>query len=71
MASFTTLCVFPMSLIPSLTIFSVVLTNDFLGEMILVIDLLYPVYYKTKLIVPAISISIQPRPQPPTTFNKS
>ena len=58
MASFTTLGFVPISLIYSLTIFSIVVTNDFLEDMIPVLDLLYLVYYKTKIIVPAISISV-------------
>ena len=32
--------------------FSVVLTNSFLEDMILVLDLLYPVLYKSKIILP-------------------
>ena len=53
-ASFNKLGFFSMSLIPSLTFLSVLVTNDFLEDMISVLDLLYPVYYKTKVIVPAI-----------------
>ena len=44
MDSFTTVNFFPMSLIPSLEILSVVVTNKFLEDMILVIDILYLVY---------------------------
>ena len=58
MASLTMLGFVPMSLIISLKIISVVVTNDFLEDMILVLDLLYPFYYKTKVILPEILISI-------------
>ena len=58
MAYFTTLGFVPMSLIPSLAILSVVVTNNFLEDMISLIDLLYPVNYKTKVIVLAILISV-------------
>ena len=58
MASFTTLGFFLTSLFPFLKILSLVVTNAFLEEMILVLDLIYPVYYKTKIILPAISISV-------------
>ena len=54
MASFVTLGFVPISLIPSWEILSVVVTNDFLEDMILVLGLLYPVYYKNKVILPAI-----------------
>ena len=50
MASFTTLGFFHMSLIPSLKKKSVVVTNAVLEYMILVLGLLYPVYYKIKVI---------------------
>ena len=52
MDSPTTLGSVPMSLIPSLKLLSVVVTNAFLEDMISVLDLLYPGYYKTKVIVP-------------------
>ena len=58
MDSFTTLGFVPISLILSLKILSLVATNEFLEDMILVIDPLYPVYYKTKVIVRVISISV-------------
>ena len=54
MAYFTTLGFVIMSLFPSLTIFSLVVTNDFLEDMISVLDFLYPVNYKTKVILPTI-----------------
>ena len=38
---FTTICFVPMSLIPSLKFSSVVVTNDFLKDIILVLDLIY------------------------------
>ena len=41
---------FPMSLIPNLKILSVVMTNAFLDDMILALDLLLPVNHKIKLI---------------------
>ena len=50
MDSFTTLDFVPMSLIPSLKILSVVVTNDFLEETILVLGLLYLVIDKIKAI---------------------
>ena len=50
MAYITTLGFVPMSVFPSLTILSVVVTNDFLEDMISVLDLIYPVYYKIKVI---------------------
>ena len=50
MDSFSTLGSVPMSLILSLKILSVVLNNEFLEHMILVLDILYPVYYKIKVI---------------------
>ena len=62
---------FSVSFIPSLKISSVVVTIDFLEEMISVLALLYPVYQKTKVILPAISISVYPRPQQSTTLNKT
>ena len=34
--------------------FSVVVTNDFLEDMIFMLDLIYLYYYKTKVILPAI-----------------
>ena len=37
---------------------SVLVTNEFLEDIISVIDILYPIYYKTKVILPSISISI-------------
>ena len=40
---------FPISLIPSLTIFSVEVTNAFPEDKISVFDLLYPVSYKIKV----------------------
>ena len=58
MASFTTLGFVPMSLFPSLKFLSVEVTNEFLEDTILVLDLLYPFYYKTKLILPEIPISV-------------
>ena len=70
MASFTILCFVLVSLIPSLIFFSLVVTNDFLEDMISVLDLFYPIYYKIKAILPAISISIHPGPQHSTTLNK-
>ena len=39
-----------MSVVPSLIILFVVVTNEFLEDMISVLDLLYPVYYKIKVI---------------------
>ena len=51
MDSFTTLGFVPMSVFPSLTILYVVVTNDFLEDMISVLDLLYPVYNKIKVII--------------------
>ena len=50
MDSFAKLGFVPMSVIPSLTICPVVVTNDFLVNMISVLDLLHPVYYKIKVI---------------------
>ena len=50
MDSFTTLWFVPMSVFPSLEILLVVVTNAFLEDMISVIDLLCPVYYKIKVI---------------------
>ena len=35
------------------------------------LDLFYPVYHKTKVILPEISISVYPRPQQYTMLNKS
>ena len=58
MTYFNILCFVPMSLIPYLTIFSIVVTNDFLEDMISVLDLFYPVYHKTKVIILEISISV-------------
>ena len=52
MASFTTLGSVSMSLIPSLGIFYVVVTNGFLEDMILVLDMFYLVCFKTKVIYP-------------------
>ena len=49
---FTILGLVSMSLIPSLGLFSIVETNGFLGDMILMLDFLYTVCYKTKLILP-------------------
>ena len=71
MDSFTTVLFVLVSLIPSSAIFYLVVTNDFLEDMISVLDFLYPVYYKTKVILPAISISVYPRPQQSTMLNKS
>ena len=48
---FTTLGFVSMSLISFLTILPVVVTNGFLEDTILVIDILYPVFYKAKVIV--------------------
>ena len=56
--TFTTLGVSHMLLIPSLKFLFVVGSNEFLEDMILVIDIIYPVYYKTKVIVQVISISV-------------
>ena len=49
MYSYTTLGFVPMSVFPSLKILYVVVTNDFLEDMISVLDLLYPVYKKIKV----------------------
>ena len=58
MASLTTRGFVSMSLIPSLEILSVVVTNDFLEDMILVLGIIYLVYHKTKVILPAVLISV-------------
>ena len=50
MASFTKSGFVPMSLILSLKILLLVVTNAFLEDMISVLDLLYAVYYKSKVI---------------------
>ena len=50
MASFTTLVFVAILLIPSLEKISLVVTNAFLEDMISVLDLLYPFYYKIKVI---------------------
>ena len=52
MASFTKLGFVSISLTPSLNTFYVVVTNGFLEDMILVLDILYLVCYKTKVILP-------------------
>ena len=70
MAYLTTLGFVLISLIYSLTFFSFVVTNEFLEDMILVLDLLYPIYYKTKLILPEVSIGVYPFPQQWTMPNK-
>ena len=41
-----------VSLIPSLTIFSVVVTNGFLEDMVLMPDFIFQVFYKSKVILP-------------------
>ena len=52
MASSTTLGSVSVSLIPYLKFLSVVATNVFLEDMILVLDIFYSVCYKTKVILP-------------------
>ena len=58
MVYFTTLGFVLMSLIPSFINLLLVLINEFLEDMISVLDLIYPVYYKTRVILLAISISV-------------
>ena len=43
-----------VSLISSLGFLSLVVTSEFLEDMISVLDIIYPVYYKTKVILPEI-----------------
>ena len=50
---YTTLGFVSISLIPSLPILYVVATNNFLWYMILVLDIFYLVFYKTKVILSA------------------
>ena len=61
---------FFMSLTHSLAIFSVVVTNGFLEDIILVLDILYPVCHKTKVIYRKIQLVYIIFPQQSTTRNK-
>ena len=58
MAYFNTLGFVPMTLNNYLKFFPLVVTNDVLEYMISVLDLLYLVYYKTKVIVTGIYINV-------------
>ena len=63
MDSFTTLHFVSVSLIPSLMILYLVVKNDFLKDMISVLDIFYPFYQKIKVIVRSISIRVYPLQQ--------